>query len=174
MPVQDTICRLVATGALPTLVTDLAVDPVLAERPHVEKFGIGTYAGVPLVVDGDIVGAVCAVATKPLPSLNERDAARLATAGEFIGQILTRAQRRSEGEDHRPEHSPPAREQRVQELAQVVAGGEDLESLTRPLLELLHTSTGLESTYLTFVDWAGDRQQIVHSLNTGQLTIPKG
>ena len=171
MDVPDTICRLVATGAIETLVLDTAVHPLLATHPHVETFAIGTYAGVPLVVDGDIVGAVCAIASTPSPELGDRDADRLATVGEFIGRVLTRAERRFDEANQRP-GGPD--ETHVQHLAQVVAEGKDLESLTRPLLELMHTSTGLESTYLTFVDWAGDRQQIVHSFNTGRLAIPEG
>ncbi len=49
-----------------------------------------------------------------------------------------------------------------------------LEVLARRLLELLGRITGLESTYLTMVDWGKDLQHILYSLNTGDLVIPEG
>ena len=42
--------------------------------------------------------------------------------------------------------------QLLNRLAEAVADTEDLESLVRPLLELLQAITGLESTYLTSID----------------------
>ncbi|MBT0771463.1 sensor domain-containing diguanylate cyclase [Kineosporia sp. J2-2] len=174
--VHDTICWLVATEAVETLVTDTGRHPVLSRHPMTRRSGtllsgLGTHAGVPLVVDGDIVGAVCAVAATPRPDLTARDADRLATTGEFIGQVLARSVRGTP-DPVVAQDLPDLPD--VGYLAELVARSDDLESLTRPLLELLHAATGLESTYLTFVDWAGDRQQIVHSLNTGSLTIPEG
>lgn len=59
-------------------------------------------------------------------------------------------------------------------LAETVASAGDLESLTRPLLELLETVTGMESTYLTRVDTAEGVQRIVFSRNTKQMRIPEG
>ena len=49
-----------------------------------------------------------------------------------------------------------------------------LEVLTRRLLELLGRITGLESTYLTSIDWDGDRQQVLYARNVGSLDIPEG
>ncbi|WP_285593736.1 diguanylate cyclase [Kineosporia sp. NBRC 101731] len=176
--VDSTICRLVAAGELEALVPDTGVHPVLAGHPDVRRIGITSYAGVPLVVDGDIVGAVCAVAADPVPGWSDRDADRLATVGEFIGRVLTSAERPgpsdSGGSGTHEAGAAGAPLPDLADLAQTVAGSRDLESLTRPLLEVLQSSTGLESTYLTFVDWVGDRQQIVYSLNVGELDIPEG
>ncbi len=60
------------------------------------------------------------------------------------------------------------------QLAGSVANATDLESMTRPLLELLETVTGMESTYLTSIDEAAGLQHIQFSRNTRQMKIPEG
>ncbi|MFG6465200.1 diguanylate cyclase domain-containing protein [Roseateles sp. BYS87W] len=60
------------------------------------------------------------------------------------------------------------------QLSASVTQARSLEELTRPLLEVLETVTGLESTYLTTVDLQAGRQQVVFAHNTQQLRIPEG
>jgi diguanylate cyclase len=60
------------------------------------------------------------------------------------------------------------------QLAVSVAGAEDLETLTRPMLQLLEAVTGLQSTWLTAVDEGAGVQRILYSRNTGQVRIPEG
>jgi diguanylate cyclase len=62
----------------------------------------------------------------------------------------------------------------LSQLADTVAGAEDLEGLTRPLLELLQAVTGMESAYLTRIDEAAGQQHIVFARNTRRLQIPEG
>lgn len=62
----------------------------------------------------------------------------------------------------------------LNKLASVVSESDDLESLVRPLLELLEAITGLESTYLTTIDLELNVQQVVFSRNTQALNIPEG
>jgi len=62
----------------------------------------------------------------------------------------------------------------VGRLAESVAKARTLEELVRPLLELLQTVTGLESTYLTTIDTAAGYQYILYSKNTSRLDIPEG
>lgn len=59
-------------------------------------------------------------------------------------------------------------------LASSVTHARTLEELTRPLLELLQTVTGLESTYLTAIDLDAGVQRIVYARNTRELSIPEG
>lgn len=61
----------------------------------------------------------------------------------------------------------------LSKLANSVSSAGDLESLTRPLLELLETVTGLESTYLTTVDEVKGVQYILYSRNSSKLKIPE-
>ncbi len=62
----------------------------------------------------------------------------------------------------------------LDQLARAVTDNDDLESLVRPLLELLQAVTGLESTYLTTIDLDGRFQHIQFAYNTHGLTIPEG
>ncbi|MFQ2313890.1 GGDEF domain-containing protein [Aeromonas dhakensis] len=62
----------------------------------------------------------------------------------------------------------------LQALSLQVTGARDLESLTRPLLEMLETVTGLESTYLTEIDLGHDTQHIRYARNSADLQIPEG
>ncbi|HDX8369029.1 TPA: diguanylate cyclase, partial [Aeromonas dhakensis] len=62
----------------------------------------------------------------------------------------------------------------LQALSLQVTGARDLESLTRPLLEMLETVTGLESTYLTEIDFGHDTQHIRYARNAADLQIPEG
>jgi diguanylate cyclase (GGDEF)-like protein len=71
------------------------------------------------------------------------------------------------------EVAPAAPADRLAGLA-AAAGADDLQTMTRPMLELLHRMTGMESTYLTVVDWSGNEQHVAFSLDTGDLVIPEG
>lgn len=62
----------------------------------------------------------------------------------------------------------------LQALSLQVTGARDLESLTRPLLEMLEAVTGLESTYLTEIDLGHDTQHIRYARNAADLQIPEG
>ena len=62
----------------------------------------------------------------------------------------------------------------LDKLVAAVSDSEDLESLVRPLLGLLESVTGLESTYLTTIDHERNVQRIVFSRNTQALNIPEG
>lgn len=59
-------------------------------------------------------------------------------------------------------------------LSGSMARARDLEQLVRPLLELLQTVTGLESTYLTSVDASVGVQHVLFARNSRQLQIPEG
>lgn len=62
----------------------------------------------------------------------------------------------------------------LDKLSATISGSEDVESLVRPLLELLESVTGLESTYLTTIDRTNNVQSIVYARNTRTLNIPEG
>ena len=62
----------------------------------------------------------------------------------------------------------------LDKLAAAVSDSADLESLVRPLLGLLESITGMESTYLTMIDLQRNIQQIVFARNTKAMNIPEG
>ena len=59
-------------------------------------------------------------------------------------------------------------------ITQAVSGARSLEDLSRPLLQLLQSVTGLESTYLTTVDETRGLQHVLYARNSGALDIPEG
>jgi diguanylate cyclase len=73
-----------------------------------------------------------------------------------------------------PQSTPKSLDPLLLDLADSVAGTRSLEGLARPLLELLGTVLGMESTYLTTVDEAAGLQHIVYARNSQQLQIPEG
>lgn len=62
----------------------------------------------------------------------------------------------------------------LDKLVETVTRSDDLEGLVRPLLELLESVTGLESTYLTTIDTTKNIQKIEFSYNTREMNIPEG
>jgi diguanylate cyclase len=59
-------------------------------------------------------------------------------------------------------------------LSDSLATATSLRQLTRPLLELLESVTGFESTYLTAIDFERDVQEVQLARNTSELNIPEG
>lgn len=49
-----------------------------------------------------------------------------------------------------------------------------MEKLARPLLEVMQRITGLETTFITEIDWQNQRQDVVVALNTAELQVPEG
>ncbi|MEU4625391.1 diguanylate cyclase [Actinoplanes sp. NPDC023801] len=160
-PVEETLCHLVASGGLPVLVGDTAADAVMSGHPHTAAFGVAAHAGVPLTVEGRVHGALCCAATTPARTLNPRDEATLNTVAGYLAGLLT--------DDVRAPGEPGLRQ-----LADAVAAGQDLQTLTRPLLQLLQDITGLESTFLTLVDTTADELVVAYAHNSGNLVIAEG
>ena len=171
-PVQDTLCHLFITGEVGPIVADAAAHPALAGHPHPALFGVGSYAGVPLRVGGTVVGALCCAAASPVRVIEEREIATLQTVAEYVSELLWPAS---------PDARRPARQamttaarDNLERVAGAFADGPTLELLSRPLLEMLQEATGLDSTYLTTVDWPADEQRILYALNTAEMQIPEG
>jgi len=60
------------------------------------------------------------------------------------------------------------------DLADILSSAETTESLVRPLLDMLHTATGMESVYLTSIDSRAGTQSVDYALNRGAMQIPEG
>lgn len=72
-------------------------------------------------------------------------------------------------------HMPSNNERRlIATLSDSISGANSLEELVRPLLVLLETVTGLESTYMTAIDEAAGLQHILYARNSRSLQIPEG
>ena len=52
--------------------------------------------------------------------------------------------------------------------------GEGFERTTRPLLELIQRLTGMETSFVTEIDWPSQRQEVVLALNASELQVTEG
>ena len=62
----------------------------------------------------------------------------------------------------------------LEQLSGSVAAAQNVEDLTRSLLEMLEAVTGIESTYLTSIDESQGTLEIRYAHNAGELQIPEG
>ncbi|MBR7782682.1 sensor domain-containing diguanylate cyclase [Undibacterium luofuense] len=62
----------------------------------------------------------------------------------------------------------------LKQLAQSLNEARSIEQLVRPLLEMLSSATGMESTYLTSIEFDDDTQTVKYARNVGNLQIPEG
>lgn len=62
----------------------------------------------------------------------------------------------------------------LQRLSHTVSSAQSMSGITRPLLEMMVELTELDSAYLTTIDEERGVQNIVYSLNTGDLNLPEG
>ncbi|GAA3813922.1 GGDEF domain-containing protein [Nocardioides panacisoli] len=153
--------RVLAEGSL--LVADARTD----ERLH-ERGVIGSYAGVPLRdEDGAVFGVLAAHGSTVHTSLNSRDGDVLTGLAEVMAPLVLALGSSVE--------QPPAAPTGLESLATAVEGAEDVEHLTRPLLEALADLTGLASTYLTVVHEASGVQEIRYARNSRSgFEMPEG
>ncbi|MDQ7987997.1 MAG: sensor domain-containing diguanylate cyclase [Candidatus Dactylopiibacterium sp.] len=62
----------------------------------------------------------------------------------------------------------------LQQLSTTLPRADSVEALTRPLLEMLGSVAGMESTYLTTIDLQKGTQHVAFSRNAGEMEIPEG
>jgi EAL domain-containing protein (putative c-di-GMP-specific phosphodiesterase class I) len=104
IPVDDTYCRRMVQGDLPSLLPDAAFDERTADLPITREAGIGAYVGVPIRLwDGTLYGTLCCLSRASEPSLNDRDARFLHVLAEIVADQIDRGQ--LEGEKRKLEWS---------------------------------------------------------------------
>ncbi len=144
----------------------------LLRLPTTSAFDIQSYAGVTLQDEaGRPVGTLCALGHQPHDSLNPRDLATLRAIGEVLVPLL-----RELDKPHLPlPRDRPSAALPIATVASTVSDSTDVETLSRPLLDLLHDLTGLASTYLTVIDEERGMQEIRFSHNTLEgFALPEG
>lgn len=66
LPIGDTYCREEITADRVFVLGDATLEERFRDHPGYVKYGLRSYVGVPIVVDGDLVlGTLCGVATSP-------------------------------------------------------------------------------------------------------------
>lgn len=63
-PLTHSICAHTVTGKVPLIIKDAASHPLVKDNPAITAFGVGAYAGVPLITeDNQAIGALCVLDT---------------------------------------------------------------------------------------------------------------
>ncbi len=60
-----TFCHYAAQATEPLVIADTAAHPVYRDVPTVRSLGVAAYVGVPLVVQGQVIGSFCATDARP-------------------------------------------------------------------------------------------------------------
>ncbi|MCW2616697.1 MAG: sensor diguanylate cyclase [Frankiales bacterium] len=168
-PVEDSFCGLVTSGG-PLVVRDVADWPDLAAMPVARALAVRCYAGtVVRGTDGQEVGVLGVLGHRPHERLDARDIAVLDGLGQVVG-VLYEAVLAGVSSVPRQRSATD-----LASIAETVGRAQDLEGLTRPLLDALHELSGIASTYLTVVHEAAGVQEIRYSRNAKPgFRLPEG
>ena len=64
-PLSHSFCRFVVTGDAPLIVPDARLDPRVSDNPAIPDLGVIAYAGMPIRLEGETLGAFCAIDSRP-------------------------------------------------------------------------------------------------------------
>ncbi len=100
IPLDNTFCRLLTEGRLPSVVPDAGADGRVRGLDVTGEARIGSYVGVPIrFSDGSLYGTLCALSHSPDPTLREHDARFVAVLARLVAdQIEHERSRRREAE----------------------------------------------------------------------------
>ena len=92
--IQSTFCQSVRLTSQKVLFNDVATDDVYGNHPIAEKFGIVSYASIPIHrSDGSFFGTLCAIDTEPRDVKHQRAVAMFEMFANLIGQSLETEER---------------------------------------------------------------------------------
>ena len=86
-PIEWSFCVNAVRSGTPYVVPDATADAQQSTNPLVTIDGVQSYAGVPIVVDGEILGAHCVIGPAPRP-FTDADLAELRRGAEEISELL--------------------------------------------------------------------------------------
>lgn len=130
VPIEQTVSRLIVEGAVPNLISDTTRDGRLREMPIVRELGVGSLAGVPVVLsDGTVYGVLACAAHTPDPTLCERDVRFLRLLAVALAAGIEQAQARVRELDREAE--------RIRETIEA----QGVSMVFQPIVALAHRNT---------------------------------
>lgn len=84
-PENETYCRKIADGELPSIISDTSRNPTTRAMPVTEELSIGSYVGVPLYLsNGELYGTLCCMKKTSDSALEQRDPSLL----QFVAEVI--------------------------------------------------------------------------------------
>lgn len=120
IPLEETYCKRMLAGELPSLIPDAQNDPRVSDMPATAESGIGSYAGVPLQLsDGRVYGTLCCASGSAMPQLGRRDVQFMHVLARMIADSLERDEDRLPRSREGAQPPPPTPAEAAREAAQV-------------------------------------------------------
>jgi EAL domain-containing protein (putative c-di-GMP-specific phosphodiesterase class I) len=95
VPLSETYCRLMVSGAIPNAIPDTTAEPAVRDLSATVQGGIRSYVGVPVhLPDGSLYGTLCTV-SHTSQSVDEKDARFLNFLAELLADEVQAQQERS-------------------------------------------------------------------------------
>ncbi len=88
-----TFCHFTIQAAEPLVIPDTKADPVYREVPTVRSLGVAAYVGIPIVINGQVIGAFCAIDTAPHAWAEDEITVLKELAAVAVSEISLRAAR---------------------------------------------------------------------------------
>ena len=124
VPLDDTFCRLLVEGSLPSVIPDAESDPRVGDLPATAEAGIGSYVGVPLELsDGRVCGTLCCASSEANERLGRRDVQFMRVLARLIADELEREQRSGSDDPGAAPEVPPDAAAAAREAAQTDVPG---------------------------------------------------
>jgi len=88
-----TFCHFTIESAEPLVIPDTRADPVYRDVPTVKSLGVAAYVGIPILINGQVIGAFCAIDVVPHPWTEFEITALKELAAVAVSEITLRATR---------------------------------------------------------------------------------
>jgi len=88
-----TFCHFTIQSAEPLVIPDTRADPVYRDVPTVQSLGVAAYVGIPILINGHVIGAFCAIDVVPHPWNDFEITALKELAAVAVSEITLRATR---------------------------------------------------------------------------------
>jgi PAS domain S-box-containing protein len=92
LPLSHSLCQQLLVTRRPLVIPDTGRDPPGRGHQVVSELGVGAYLGVPLIVSGQVLGAVCAADRRPRDWADDD----LATLADLAAMLVTQIQLRAD------------------------------------------------------------------------------
>ena len=91
IPLDDTFCRLLIEGRLPSVIPDVNGNELVKSLNVSDEARIGSYVGVPIKLsDGHLYGTFCTLSHSSDPSLSERDVQFMRVLARLVAEHIER------------------------------------------------------------------------------------